>query len=82
MAENRQTPTMAHGTGHGVGHGNSVAAWTAVGIIMVGFLIMCLSVAVTMMWIFVVGVVVVVIGAIAGKVLAAMGFGISGKPGA
>jgi hypothetical protein len=78
MAENRQTSTMAT---H-IGHGNSVAAWTAVGVIMVGFLIMCIAVAVTTMWVFIVGVVVVVLGAISGKVLAAMGFGISGKPGA
>jgi hypothetical protein len=78
MAENRQTPT----TVHHAGHGNSVAAWTAVIIIMVGFLLMCLSVGIKIVWMFVVGVIIVVIGAISGKVLAAMGFGISGKPGA
>ena len=79
MAENRQTPTVAP---HAAGHGNSVAAWTAVGIIMVGFLLMAIAVAVATVWLFVVGAVVIVIGAISGKVLAAMGFGISGKPGA
>ena len=78
MAENRQTSTMAP---H-IGHGNSVAAWTAVGLIMVGFLVMAVAVGVTTLWLFIVGVVIVVIGAIAGKVLAMMGFGISGKPGA
>jgi hypothetical protein len=80
MAENRQTSTMAPHAKHG--HGNSVAAWSAVGLIMVGFLVMSLAVALTTMWVFIVGVVIVVMGAISGKVLAMMGFGISGKPGA
>jgi len=31
-------------------------------------------------WLFVVGAVIVVLGAVAGKVLSAMGFGVSGKP--
>ncbi|HEX2810920.1 MAG TPA: HGxxPAAW family protein [Kineosporiaceae bacterium] len=81
MAENRQTSTMAPHAPH-ISHGNSVAAWSAVGLIMVGFLVMSIAVAVTTMWLFIVGVVIVVIGAISGKVLAMMGFGISGKPGA
>lgn len=76
MAENRQTPTVQH-----LGHGNSVAAWTAVGLMMAGFLVMSFGVGLTTMWLFVVGAVVVVAGAIAGKVMSAMGFGASGKPG-
>jgi hypothetical protein len=62
-------------------HGQSLASWTCVGVIMVGALIMGIGVVVATVWVFVVGVVVVVLGAIAGKVLAAMGFGVSGRPG-
>ena len=77
--EPKDTQEGDRGT-HG-GHGNSVAAWTCVSIIMLGSLLMCLAVAVAATWLFVVGVVVVVLGAISGKVLAAMGFGVTGRPG-
>jgi uncharacterized membrane protein len=65
---------------HGA-HGQSVASWTAVGLIMLGALIMAIAVVVTTVWLFVVGIVVVIAGAVAGKVLSMMGFGVSGKPG-
>jgi hypothetical protein len=65
---------------HGA-HGQSVASWTAVGLIMLGSLIMAIAVVITTVWLFVVGAVVVVAGAVAGKILSAMGFGVSGKPG-
>jgi hypothetical protein len=61
-------------------HGQSVASWTAVGIIVLGALIMAIAVVIATTWLFVVGAVVVVLGAVAGKVLSAMGFGVSGKP--
>jgi hypothetical protein len=61
-------------------HGQSMASWTAVGIIMFGALVMAIAVIVTTVWLFVVGAVIVVLGAVAGKVLSAMGFGVSGKP--
>jgi hypothetical protein len=77
MVENRQTQTPDQ---HG-GHGSSIAAWTAVGVIMVGFLVMSIAVLVRSVALFAVGVVVLVLGGLAGKVLAAMGFGVSGKPG-
>lgn len=60
---------------HGGGHGNSVAAWTAVSIIMVGFLVASVAVAVAELWLGIVGAVLVGVGALAGKVLSAMGFG-------
>jgi len=63
-------------------HGHSVAAWTSVTAIMVGFLVSCLGVAIANAVVFWAGAVIVVLGALSGKVLAAMGFGISGKPGA
>jgi hypothetical protein len=62
-------------TTNAVGHGNSVAAWTAVGIIVLGSLISCLALPFALPWLFWTGLVVIVIGAVAGKVLTAMGFG-------
>lgn len=62
-------------------HGQSVAAWTAVFVMMAGFLVMSISVVITMLWLFVAGAIVVLLGAAAGKVLSAMGFGVSGRPG-
>jgi uncharacterized membrane protein len=62
-------------------HGQSLASWTAVVTIMFGALIMAIAVIVTTVWLFVVGAVIVVLGAVAGKVLSAMGFGVSGRPG-
>jgi hypothetical protein len=62
-------------------HGQSVAAWTAVGIVMFGALVMAIAVVIASKWLFVVGAVIAVLGGISGKVLAAMGFGKSGRPG-
>jgi len=75
--ENQAAPekdTVPEG-GHALGHGNSVAAWTAVAVILVGFLAAALAVIFTALWLFILGVVVVVIGALTGKLLSAMGFG-------
>jgi len=77
MVDNRQAEVEAvHES-----HGNSVAAWTAVIIIALGFLLGTVAVVAGIPAFYVVGAIVVVIGAIAGKVLSAMGFGASGKPG-
>ena len=62
-------------------HGNSVAAWTAVGLIIVGATVAAFGVALTNLWLGVAGAVVIVLGAVAGKALGAMGFGASGRPG-
>jgi hypothetical protein len=62
-------------------HGQSVAAWTAVGIVMFGALVMAIAVVIASKWLFVVGAVIAVLGGISGKMLAAMGFGKSGRPG-
>jgi hypothetical protein len=61
-------------------HGRSTAAWTAVGIIMLGALIMSIAVVIDTVWVFVAGAVVVLVGVIAGRLLSAMGFGVSGRP--
>jgi hypothetical protein len=60
---------------HGSGHGNTVAAWTAVSIMMIGTLVSGVSVwyaSATGFW---VGIGIVVLGAIVGKVLQVMGYG-------
>jgi hypothetical protein len=56
-------------------HGQSVAAWTAVAILLVASLVMSLAVVFpSKMW-FAVGVVIAVLGVAAGKVLAMAGYG-------
>jgi hypothetical protein len=77
MADKRQADVAVRHEAHG----SSVAAWTAVTVIAFGFLFMTISVVARTPVLFVVGVVVVVLGAVTGKVLSAMGFGVSGKPG-
>jgi multisubunit Na+/H+ antiporter MnhG subunit len=56
-------------------HGHSVAAWTGVGIILVGSAVAALGVAVAHTAIFVIGIVICVVGAVAGKVLSLAGYG-------
>jgi len=63
---------------HDPGHGNSVAAWTAVSVITLGTLISAIAFPLTSVWVFWAGVVVIVLGVLAGKVLAMMGFGVHG----
>jgi hypothetical protein len=56
-------------------HGNTPAAWTAVTIVMVGFTVGAVAVVVAAVWLFWVGVVIIALGALSGKVLAMMGLG-------
>jgi hypothetical protein len=60
---------------HHEDHGHSVAAWTAVAILLVGSAIMSWAVLVTSMAIFIAGAVVCVVGIVAGKVLGMAGYG-------
>lgn len=62
-------------------HGQSVAAWTAVGILTLAAALICLSfpLAGARMPLLIVGLVLVVVGLVAGKVLASNGYGIKGK---
>src|SRR3954452_14156717 len=62
-------------------HGQSIASWTAVAVVMLGALTMAIAVVIAAAWLFVVGAVIDVLGGITGKVLSAMGFGVSGHPG-
>lgn len=59
-------------------HGQSVASWTAVGVLLVAAALICLAfpLASMRMPLLVIGLVLAVVGLVAGKVLAAKGFGI------
>jgi membrane-bound ClpP family serine protease len=59
------------------GHGHSTAAWTAVGILLFASCLICLSVVVTSWPLAIVGIVLMVVGVAAGKVLSMAGFGAS-----
>jgi len=56
-------------------HGHTVAAWTAVGIAMLAFLIGCIGVVVARPEIFWIGIALLPVALIVGKVLALLGFG-------
>ena len=56
-------------------HGHSIAAWTAVTICIVAAAIMAVAVAFPNRWLFVGGVVLLIVGAVAGKVLSMAGYG-------
>lgn len=56
-------------------HGNTPAAWTAVTIMFVGSLISGIALPVSAPWLFFVGLGVVVVGAVVGKVMQMMGMG-------
>ena len=56
-------------------HGHTVAAWTAVGIAMLAFLIGCIGVVIATPAVFCLGVASLPGRLIAGKVLALLGFG-------
>ena len=56
-------------------HGNTIAAWTGVGVIIIGSLIMSFAVVLASVKLFVVGGVVCVLGVVAGKLLSRAGYG-------
>lgn len=56
-------------------HGNTPAAWTAVAIMFVGFLLSGIALPLDLPWLFFVGLAVVALGAVAGKVMQMMGLG-------
>lgn len=60
-------------------HGNSVAAWVSVTVMMVGSLMGAVAVSAKSMTLGIISAVVVVVGLVLGKVLQAAGYGIK-KP--
>lgn len=67
------TPVMAEE--HHDNHGQTPAAWTAVTIIMIAFFVGTLGIVLGQWWLFWVGVGLVVVGAVVGKVMQMMGLG-------
>ncbi|OMH24468.1 hypothetical protein BKD30_08380 [Tersicoccus phoenicis] len=61
-----------------IGHGNSPAAWTCVGVMAFGVIVGCLAFVFANVPFFVVGVVIIVIGLIAGWLLRRAGYGVGG----
>ena len=66
---------MAQHEIHDEDHGHSTAAWTAVGIILVGSAVASWAVVATSTALFVIGLVICVLGAVTGKVLSMAGYG-------
>jgi hypothetical protein len=60
-------------------HGNSPAAWTAVIIMLVAFAIGTLAFWFEIVWLVWASAGLVVVGAIAGKVLSKLGYGVNGS---
>ena len=56
-------------------HGHSLAAWTAVGILIIASAIMAAAVLWTNLWVFIGGAALAVVGLVAGKVLSMAGYG-------
>ncbi|MDQ1627594.1 MAG: hypothetical protein QOI54_1338 [Actinomycetota bacterium] len=56
-------------------HGNTPAAWTAVTIMFLGFLISGVALPLALPWLFFVGLGIVVLGVVVGKVMQMMGMG-------
>ena len=56
-------------------HGNTIAAWTGVGVIIIGAFIMSIAVVMASVLLFIIGGVVAVLGVVAGKALSVAGYG-------
>ncbi len=56
-------------------HGSTPAAWTAVSIIMIAFLVGGLGILIGQAWVFWAGIVLVAVGVVVGKVMQMMGMG-------
>jgi hypothetical protein len=60
-------------------HGQSVAAWAAVGILLVAAFVIALSFPLSNTPLLIIGLVLAVAGVVVGKVLSATGYGVGGK---
>jgi hypothetical protein len=56
-------------------HGSTPAAWTAVTIIMLAFVVGAVGVLMARPWVFVLGVALILVGVVVGKVMQMMGMG-------
>jgi multisubunit Na+/H+ antiporter MnhF subunit len=64
---------------NGENHGDSIAAWTSVTIIMIAFAIGTAGAWFEVSGLFTVAIILAVVGIVAGPVLSKLGFGIQGK---
>jgi uncharacterized YccA/Bax inhibitor family protein len=71
---------MATSDAHHDNHGQTPAAWTAVTIIMIGFLVGCVAVVLLNWTLLAVSVGIIVLGAVVGKVMQMMGMGKQVEP--
>jgi hypothetical protein len=69
---------MAHGTEE-LGHGHSIAAWTAVLVAILGVSVLTLGVCLEVTALTIVGSAITVISIFLGPVLARLGYGVAGK---
>lgn len=77
IEQDRPAP-VSPGIGHDH-HGNSPAAWTLVGVMMLGFLVAGIGFIALTLWVVIVGAVLCVLGLVLGRVLSAAGYGVNGK---
>ncbi|GAA1989543.1 hypothetical protein GCM10009817_34340 [Terrabacter lapilli] len=56
-------------------HGHSTAAWTGVGVILVGAAVAAVGVAIPSVLLGIIGAVIIIAGVVAGKVLSMAGYG-------
>ena len=75
-AASPQTTSSDGGDEHFESHGHSLASWILVAFVLIGSFIASLAIVLTVVWLGVVGVVVVVIGLVVGRVLQMAGFGV------
>ena len=61
-----------------INHGQTIAAWTTVTVVLLGSIVAAMGVLVALTWIFWVGMAVVLLGVAAGKVLQMAGYGQGG----
>ncbi|MET1034160.1 HGxxPAAW family protein [Arthrobacter halodurans] len=62
-----------------VGHGNSVAAWSAVGVMLVGVLVGCIGFGLANTVVLGAGAVIVVLGLVVGWFMKRIGYGVGGS---
>ncbi|MCO1339878.1 hypothetical protein BJH93_13410 [Kocuria polaris] len=60
------------------GHGNSIAAWAMVAVMLLGFLVGCIGFTIPNIPVLVVGIVIIPLGLILGWILKKAGFGVGG----
>lgn len=76
VAQSAQVIDPMHG--EPIGHGNSVAAWTLVGVSLIGFLVGTIGFSLHNVPVLVAGCIVVVLGFASGWVMKKLGYGVGG----